>query len=397
MMQRNHTGSRYAVIALRCAVILMLSLFVNPSYAVEPIKIGAVLCVTGWAGGAGTPGKEAIEIVVERVNSKGGIQGRPIEVYFEDDQSNPTNAAVATTKLIRDKRVCAIVGSSLTNMCMSMIPIFEREQVVNVSLGAGHEITDPIKKWVFRGALTDIRVSPILLKVAGEKLGARKIALLHSTDASGEMGSRGVKENVGRFGLELIIVEKFDPKDTNMIPQLTKIKAARPDAIILFTSAAPAAVIAKNYKQLGMEIPVVGSHGIPTREFVELAPSYIYNGRWIVYANKGNTARSLPPDDPYRRDIYEPFVERLREKQGKEVRYTGFYGNGYDGLMAVIEALKIAGTDDRSAIRNAMEKVSFSGLLADFRYSPTDHDGIIAEKYGNPMMLVDGEWKLYKK
>ena len=65
--------------------------------------------------------------------------------------------------------------------------------------------------------------------------------------------------------------------------------------------------------------------------------------------------------------------------------------------MAVIETLKIAGTDDPSAIRNAIEKVSFSGLLADFRYSPTDHDGIIAEKYGDPTKLVDGEWKPFKK
>lgn len=397
MMERIHNGFCYAVIGLSCTVVLMLSVFVNISHSVEPIKIGAVLCVTGWAGGAGTPDKEAIEIVVERINSRGGILGRPVEVYFEDDQSNPTNAAIATTKLIRDRKVCAIVGSSLTNMCMSMIPIFEREQVVNVSLGAGHEITDPIKKWVFRGALTDIRVSPILLKVAAEQLGARKIALLHSTDASGEMGARGVKENVERFGLEIVITEKFDPKDTNMIPQLTKIKASQPDAIILFASAAPAAVVAKNYKQLGMEITVVGSHGIPTKEFVELAPSYIYNGRWIVFANKGNMARSLPPDDPYRRDIYEPFIEKLIERHGKDVRYTGFYGNGHDGITAVIEALKIARTDDRAALRNAMEKVSFSGLLADFRFSPTDHDGIIAEKYGVPMMLVDGQWWPYKK
>jgi len=162
-------------------------------HAAEPIKIGAVLCVTGWAGALGTPEMEVVRLYEEKLNREGGILGRPIEVYLEDDQSNPTNAAIAATKLIRDKKVCVVIGSSVTNNCMSMIPIFEREQVLNVALGAGHEITDPLKKWVFRVPLTDIRLTPIMLKCAAQDLGARKIALLHSTDAAGMMGPEALK------------------------------------------------------------------------------------------------------------------------------------------------------------------------------------------------------------
>ena len=106
----------------------------KPLGAAEPIKIGVVLCVTGRGGFLGTPQKEAITVAVEEVNRQGGIFGRPIELYIEDDQSNPTNSAVAATKLIRDKKVCCVVGSSLVVACMAMIPICEREQVPHIPL-----------------------------------------------------------------------------------------------------------------------------------------------------------------------------------------------------------------------------------------------------------------------
>jgi branched-chain amino acid transport system substrate-binding protein len=376
----------------------ILSLEVGPVGAVEPVKIGAVLCITGWAGMLGTPEKEAIQMAAENLNRKGGLWGRPVEIYFEDDQSNPANSAVATTKLIRDKNVCAVIGSSITNMCMPMIPIVERHEVPNVSLGAGHEITDPVKKWVFRIPITDFRLSPFMLQFVVKELGAKRIALLYSTDASGKMGAKGVEENIGKYDAKIVITEQFDTKDTSMIPQLSKIKASGVDAIILYTSGTPAAVIAKNYKQLGMEIPVVGSHGIPTSTFTELAPPYIYNGRWILFATKGNVGDKFPIDDPYRKNIYDPFMKQLKEKYGQHVKFNGFYGNGYDGITLVIEALKAAGTDNRAAIRDAMEKVRFKGLNGEYLlFSPTSHDGQTAETAEAAMILKGGEWWPYKK
>jgi branched-chain amino acid transport system substrate-binding protein len=369
---------------------------IHRSQAAEPIKIGAVLSVTGWAGGLGTPEMEAVTIGMEKVNREGGIIGRKVEVYFEDDQSSPTNSAIAATKLIRDKKVSCVIGATLTSMCMSMLPIFEREAVPNVSLGAGHEITSPLKKWVFRIPATDIRLSPIMLKFTVKVVGAPKIALLHSTDASGMMGAQGIMETAAKHGASIIITEKFDPKDTNMIPQLTKIKAAAPDSIILYTSAAPAAVIAKNYHQLGMKIPVIASHGVPSPEFAKIAGKVVEGGAWIMFANKTQYADKMSPDDPWRKNIFDPFMKALKEKYGK-TEYHGFHGNGYDGFQLVVNALKIAGTDDRAVLRDAMEKVSFQGLLGYFKYSPSDHDGQDIEQSIGPMIIKDGEFWPYKK
>jgi branched-chain amino acid transport system substrate-binding protein len=378
-------------------LVLSLLLFVEgkPLQAAEPIKVGAVLSVTGWAGAFGTTSKLAITHLAEEANSRGGLFGRPIEVYFEDDQSNPTNSAIAATKLIRDKNVSILIGSTLTVMCMPIIPIVEQEKIPNLALGAGHEITVPLKKWVFRIPLTDYRFAPRMLDFVVKTVGAKKLALLHSTDSSGMMGAKGIEENIDKYGASIIITEKFDPKDTNMIPQLTKIKAAQPDVIILWTSITPAAVIAKNYYQLGMDTTVVTSHGVvPTPAFMSLADKTIEGGHWIIFGGKDTYADKLPPDDPWRKNIFEPFKKALKEKYGKE--WEGPYANGYDAMTIAIEALKIAGTDNRAAIRDALEKVKVEAIFGEYKYTPTDHDGNSGDFYWG-VIRKDGQWWPYKK
>ena len=374
---------------------LLLLVEGRPLRAAEPIKIGAVLAITGWAGNFGTPQKEGITLVAEEANRQGGVLGRQIEVYFEDDQSNPTNSAIAATKLIRDKNVSFVIGSTLTVFCMAMIPICEREQVPNIASGTGHEITVPLKKWIFRLPLSDYRSSPTMLKFAAKTLGAKRIALLHSTDASGTMGAKGITESVDKYGASIVITESFDPKDTNMIPQLTKVKAARPDAVILYTNAAAASVIAKNGQQLGMETPVIACHAIPTPEFMNLAGKIVEGGRWIIFGVKDRYADKLSPDDPYRKNLWDPFKKALMERYSK-TEVSPFHLNAHDAMHLVIEAIKIAKTDNRAALRDAMEKVRYQGLIGDFAYSSTDHDGQTGENE-EPLIIKDGEFWPYKK
>ncbi|MGZ3940569.1 MAG: ABC transporter substrate-binding protein [Flavisolibacter sp.] len=380
-------------------IIGLVSLFSSLSFfcqemavsAAEPIKIGAVLSISGRGGFLGTPEKEGITIVTEEVNGRGGILGRPLEIFFEDDQSNPTNSAVAATKLIRDKKVCSIIGSSLVVGCMAMIPICEREEVPQI---LPTPVTDPLKKWIFKPILTDYRVSLILLKFTVETLGARKIALFHSTDSHGAGGAQAILDNIEKMGASVVITEKCDPADTNMIPQLTKIKTARPDAIILYANAVPASVVAKNYQQLGIEIPVVTSHGVPGPDFLRIAGKTLEGRPWYFISTKSIVAEQFPPDDPWRAKVYDPFKKALKEKYPKS-EYSTFHANGHDTTRILIEGLKIARTDDRVALRDALEKVRYTGLNADFKFSPTDHDGSVGEFY-RPFVIKDGKFQLYK-
>src|SRR5208283_3393416 len=147
----------------------------------------------------------------------------------------------------------------------------------------------------------------------------------------------------------IVATERFETTDTNMIPQLTRIKAANPDAIVLYTSAPPAAVIAKNYQQLGMKMPVVTNLAVPTPEFLNIAGKIpeINGGRWVCLGPKTIYAENISPDDPYRKNLYDPFRKLLKEKYPKS-EITSFLANGYDTINIIIMALNIAGSSNRA-------------------------------------------------
>lgn len=392
-------GKNGLLVLAACLISGALSLlfFFEKPLSAEPIRVGVILPVTGWAGAFGEPAMQTITVMVEDVNRRGGVLGRQIELYPEDDQSNPTNAAVAVTKLIRDKKVSAVLGSMTGDACMSMIPTLEREQVPGICLSASREIVVPVKKWIFQTALTDNKLSAAMLDFAVNGLGARKIALMHSLDSGGANGALGITENIGKYGASIVITEKFDPKDTNMIPQLTKIKAAQPDVVLLYVSSTPAgAVIAKNYHQLGMEMPVLTSHGLGTPQFMNLAGKLIEGGRFIIFGLKDMYAVELmSPDDPYRRDFLDPLWKLLKDKYGR-TDYTGAGTfNGYDAVQMLVGGLKKAGTDDRAALRDGIEKMTLQGAQGDYVYSPTNHG--VSKTAAVPIMIVDGKWRPYKQ
>jgi branched-chain amino acid transport system substrate-binding protein len=228
-------------------------------------------------------------------------------------------------------------------------------------------------------------------------LGAKRIALLVATDRYGLSGADGVKAAVGKYGATVVIQERCEQEDTNVVPQLSKIKAANPDAIILFTHPAVAAAIAKNYKQLGMQkIPVICGGGVPSKEFPKLAGDVVEDGRWIPFDPMDLYAEQLSLSDPFRKNLYDPLFKSIKRLYGQNTEWDGFFRNGYDNVAIAIEALKIAKTDDRAALRDALEKVRFKGFLGTFAYSPTDHDGTTGDTFV-PIMIKDGKYWPYKK
>jgi len=360
-----------------------------PAEAAEPIKVGAVLSVTGRGGFLGTPQKKAITVMVEDLNKKGGLLGRPLEVLFEDDQSDPTNAAIAATKLIRDKQVCAIIGGSLVVSCMAIMPVCEREETVQVMIAP---VTIPVKKWVFSANLTDFRLSQVMLKYTSEILKAKRIALLNSSDTYGKNGAQGVTENAAKYGVSVMTTEQFEPSDTSMIPQLAKVKAAKPDAIILYANSTPAMVIAKNYQQLGMETILVGAAGIATPDFLKSAGKLLEGKPWYLFCPKDIVADELPANDPVR-IIYEPLKKAMKDKYG-DTEWQAMGRNGYDGLEVVIRGLQAAGTDNRAALRDALEKTkNIQGFVGVYNYSPTDHEGCDGSAFVS-VIMKDGKYRL---
>jgi branched-chain amino acid transport system substrate-binding protein len=277
---------------------------------------------------------------------------------------------------------------------LAQIPIAESERVATLF---PCPVITPFKKWVFLPIMDDIGMSNTMLEFTVKELGARKIAILHGDEAGFMAGIKNIEENVGKYKASIVIKEQFSFSDTNMVPQLTKIKSAKPDAIILYGVAPSASVIAKNYKQLGMKMPVICSGGVPTKEFGQLVGNTLAGEPWIMFGIKIGRADTMSPDDPWRKNLYDPFKKILQEKYGKDKEVQLFHANGHDLIRIVIEAIKIAGTDDRAAIRDALEKIRYDGLLGSyFQVTPTDHNGCKGD-FLEPLIIKDGKYWLYKK
>jgi branched-chain amino acid transport system substrate-binding protein len=341
--------------------------------AAEPIKIGVVLSITGWGGFIGTPEKEAMVAVTDDVNRKGGVRGRPIELLIEDDKSNPTTAVIATTKLVKDQKVCMVLGPAISDSGMAMIPILEKEEVPFPVSGP---VNTPYKKWVFNVTPNDMINSSQLLEYAVTGLGGKRIAVMHDTAKFGVTGMKVFQDEIKKYpGSSIVIEEKFDAADTTVIPQLSKIKAANPDVMIIQAPGAQAAVVAKNYKQLGMKVKVTGPPGMASPEFLKLAGSIAEDNGWVLMGDRILVGDKLPPDEPYRKNVYDPFKKLIRERYGESRMLSVFHAVGHDAIRIAIVALQFAGSDDRGAIRMALERVKYEGMLGNFAGAPDDHTG----------------------
>ncbi len=376
------------------AVVFIFPAHGSIAYAEEPIRIGTIFSITGWAGFIGTPQKEFFTAMIEDINAKGGVKGRKLELYYEDDKSVPTNAVIAATKLIKDKKVVAMVGTSTSDAGLAIAPLCQQEQVPFINTGPAYI---PFKKWVICVGPGDVRGASHIINYAVKDLGAKRIALLHGTDAYGMLGKKVIFDELPKYpGVSIVCNETFEVTDTNMIPQLTKTKAAKPDLIILFTTGGAGAVVAKNYKQLGMKTQVLGSTSLTMPEFVNIAGKIADESNWIFLSQPMMIVEKMSPDDPYRKNIYEPTKKMMQAKYGPKAQINLFHGSSYDAIVGIVEAMKIAPKIDRASIRDALEKVSIEGFFGPFAPTPTDHQAAKVDPM-RPMVFKNGQWLPYKK
>ena len=377
---------RYAAV-LSAAAVMLLSL---EAVASGTIRIGALFSVTGPASFLGEPEKKTLEMLVKDLNAKGGIKGSKIELFIEDTQGDATKAVQLATKLIKNDKVVAIIGPSITGDTMAIIPLVEKEQIPLVSCAAGVKITDPVKKWVFKTPAND--------HVAGEKLldylGAKKqknVALLTVSDAYGQSGREQLKALAAKKGFTVVADEVYSPKDTDMTAQLTKIKGTKAEAIICWGTNPGPAVVTRNVKQLGMKIPLYQSHGVASKKYIELAGVDAAEGVTLP-AGKLTVYDKLKKSDPQHKSLSD-YDQAYRKSYGVEA--STFGGYAHDALELVVEAIKKSGSTPEQ-IRNGIEQVKkLVGVSGLFTMSPTDHNGLDLSAF-EMVKVVKGDWELAK-
>ncbi len=374
----------------RCVSVVVLGavlLFSLEALAAGTIRIGALFSVTGPASFLGEPEKKSLEMLVKDLNAKGGVKGNKIELFIEDTQGDATKAMQLATKLIKNDKVVAIIGPSITGDTMAIIPLVEKEQIPLVSCAAGVKITDPVKKWVFKTPAND--------HVAGEKLleylAAKKqknLALLTVSDAYGQSGREQLKALAAKKGFTVVADELYSPKDTDMTAQLTKIKGTKADALICWGTNPGPAVVTRNVKQLGMKIPLYQSHGVASKKYIELAGVEASEGVTLP-AGKLTVYDKLKKGDPQYKVLSE-YDQAYRRSYGVEA--STFGGYAHDAFALIVEAIKKSGSTPEQ-IRNGIEQVrKLVGVSGLFTMSPTDHNGLDLSAF-EMVKVVKGDWE----
>ncbi|WP_165877471.1 ABC transporter substrate-binding protein [Agromyces fucosus] len=354
-----------------------------------PIKIGAVLDITGVGANLGVPEQNTLNMLAEQLNADGGIDGREVELIIKDNQSTEDGAAKATTQLIENDDVDLIIGSSRTGPSLAMRPLVEAAQVPTISVAANAAIVDG-SEWVFKTAQNDLVVLERILDDAESK-GYTKIALVRDATGFGEGIADIITELGEERGITLTATESFEPSATDFTAQMTNIRAADADAVIIWGITPSAGLAQAAYVQLGVNKPVYQSHGVANDAFFEAAGPAADGviapmGRLLV-------ADELSDDDP-QKPVIDQFIADYSAEFGSSP--SSFAGHAYDAWLVGTKAIEAAGTDPE-ALRDAIEATTdLVGISGIFTMTPENHSGLTADAL--IMALAEGgRWTLYEE
>ena len=331
----------------------------GPARSQDVIKIGAFGPMTGGAAGNGQSMREAIDLVVDDVNASGGLLGRKIQVIYGDDAGKPEQAVSIVKRFIAADQVTVIIGgiSSPTSMAASQVTGEEKVPQIMVASTAAR-ITLQGNPYIFRSAVPDVKLTADLADFIAQKFPTiKRMAAIYVNDDFGKGGVTGFTEAAKKHGIQMVVEEKYTRGDVDYTAQITKIRAANPDAILDWSRYHEGALIAKALKRAGVKLPVFGADGNAHPKYIELGGDAVEG---FYYATHFSPATSS--DLPMARRL----VDKMRAKYGKDPDYT--HAEAYDAALVVVDAIKRAGSLDREKIRAAMAATDLDGSRGRIRF-----------------------------
>jgi branched-chain amino acid transport system substrate-binding protein len=357
----------------------------------EPIRIGAFLSVTGPAAFLGDPEQKTLELYVDKHNAGGGVLGRKLQLISYDSAGDAEKARGYVKRLIEQDHVDLLVGGSTTGETMAAVPLAEAAGVPFISLAGAVVIIEPVKRWVFKTPHTD--------RMACEKIfadmrarGATRAALISGTGGFDRSMRAECLKVAAKYGVDIVADETYGAGDTDMTAQLAKIKGVPGVQAVLNAGFGQGpAIVTKNYRQVGLGLPLYQSHGVASKQYVKLSGDAAEGVRLPAAALL--VAETLPENDAQKKVV-------LAYKRDYETRFkqevSTFGGHAYDGLMLALEAIRRAGSTDKAKVRDALESIrGYMGTAGVVNMSAQDHMGLDLTAF-RMLEVRDGDWALVK-
>lgn len=355
-------------------LFLIIFLLANNSYAQEVFKIGSPLPLTGAGAAFGEKFKKAYQMAIDEINSKGGINGKKLELVMEDTQAKPTLAVTAAKKLMESDKVIALVGGWSSGVALAVAP-FANENKIPYLLD--HPALDDITRkgygYVFRlqpttGMYGAALESFLLKQLYPKEKKKLKVAYLYVDNAFGQgVAKYGIlaflDKNKDKF--DLVIKEAYDEKALDYKPLILKVKSANPDIIILTSYLTDGILLAKQFKELGITAKIISGTGAG-------------HSMQDIYEKSGGAVEGYFTSGPWHGNINDPKWKEWRKKW--EAKYGYIPGEheveGYVAIYVLAEALKSVKAKDvnsqRQQLRDALSKIDMKTIFGRIKFENFD-------------------------
>lgn len=338
---------------LAAAVALVAALPAVAPAQQEEIRIGVPGPVSGAVAYLGQHMRWGSELAAEEINARGGVLGRKVTIRMEDTKCNPAEAVGAAERLLNREQVAVLTGDICSSATLALMPVVERAQIPMVVAISTHPgITEKAgvggNPWVFRTNPTDVLMARAMGAYIAKK-GHRTVAFLVEDTDYGRTGMKILKEELSGQGIRTVSEDVFKQKETDFLPALTRLKGMTVDALVVYALDQDLVNIMKQYRQLGLKMPLTGRPALVSGLVKDMLPAF--NGSSTIY--------------PYYAD-YEgarnrEFVARYTAKYKEAPHYVGFAN--YEAVHLIAEAIAAAGSTRPEAVREALRKIRYSSLL----------------------------------
>jgi len=355
-----------------------------------PIKVGAIFSVTGPASFLGAPEEKTAKMLCERINQSGGINGVKIELIVKDSGGKPENAVSLAKQLIDEDKVLAIIGPSTSGETMAIKNICQEGKTILISCAAAETIVNPVASYVFKTPQKDSDAAKCIFKAMKQK-GISKVGVITSNDGFGMAGKAQIAKLAPDEGITVVISETYDKQEADLTGILTKLKGQSIQAVINWSIVPAQALVAKNMKQISLDVPLYQSHGFGNIKYVQ-AGGAAANGT-VFPCGRLLVAESLATDHPQKALL----VKYKGDYEGKfKEDVSTFGGHAYDAILILAEAIKKAGSTDRDKVRDALENLKgVVGTAGIFNFSAGDHGGLTMDAF-EMLTVKDGKFAVYK-
>lgn len=369
--------------ALGATLLLSTLAALGTPAAAQEVKIGLVAALSGDSALSGEAITRGLTVAIDEINARSGVLGgRKLALVRRDDESNPAKGQLAARELIEKEKVAVVFGGIDTPVSAALVNVMHELKTPYMGVwAAGTNITNNgnSPNFMFRVSAVDDRVDVGMLKYAQTAFKSQKPGSMLVNNPWGESNLKGLEKASVALKIPLAGQEKYNATDSDTTPQLTRLKNAGADSIILVGNAAVAAQVMKSLDRMGWNVPVVSHWGISGGRFDELAgPRYkdVHFVQTYTFFGKQN---------PVGEKLMNELKKRFPVIKGPaDVLAPVGVANSYDAMMLTALAINKAGSTDGDRIRQAFYEVpDYQGLLKTYTkpFSPGDHDALEDNDY----------------